>query len=69
MKNILNNLGIIIVTLLLLAIPMLTACAFLLNWDGFFKFVYIILSIIDFCIIAISLDIVGKAKSTKADFS
>jgi hypothetical protein len=49
MKNMVNIIGIFVTTAILYAIPILTTCSFIYEWDGFFQVVLIIASIIEFC--------------------
>lgn len=49
MKNIVNVIGTFVVTAILYAIPILTACSFIYEWDGFFQVMLIVASMIEFC--------------------
>lgn len=49
MEIIVFNIGVFVVTAILYAIPILTACSFIYEWNGFFQTVLIIASIIEFC--------------------
>ena len=49
MKIIVNLIGVFVVTVILYAIPILTACSLIYEWDGFFQLVLIVASIIEFC--------------------
>ena len=40
--------GALLITAVLLGIPVLLAISFLCNWSGFFKFVFLIMTVIDF---------------------
>ena len=49
MEFIVYEIGVLVVTSILYAIPILTACSFIYGWDGFFRLVLIVASIIEFC--------------------
>jgi hypothetical protein len=49
MADIVYEIGVFVVTTILYAIPILTACSFIYQWDGFFQVALIIASIIEFC--------------------
>lgn len=49
MTTIVYELGVFVVTAILFAIPILTACSFIYEWDGFFQVVLIVASLIEFC--------------------
>lgn len=49
MEIIVYEIGVFIVTVILYAIPILTACSFIYKWDGFFQVMLIVASIIEFC--------------------
>ena len=49
MEFIVYEIGVLVVTSILYAIPILTACSFIYGWDGFFQLVLIVASIIEFC--------------------
>ena len=48
MKNALISIGGLVVTLVILAIPVLLVCSFIYNWFDFYKFVLIIATLLDF---------------------
>ena len=48
MKNGLIGLGVIVVSAIMIAIPMLLAFSILLHWEGFFIFLLTILTIVEF---------------------
>ena len=49
MTDIVYEIGVFILAAILYAIPILTACSFIYQWDGFFQVVLIIASMIEFC--------------------
>lgn len=49
MKTIVYEIGVFVVAAILYAIPILTACSFIYEWDGFFQVVLFIASMIEFC--------------------
>ena len=49
MKDIVYEIGVFVVTTILYAIPILTACSFIYEWDGFFQVMLIVASMIEFC--------------------
>lgn len=49
METIVYEIGVFVVTAILYAIPILTTCSFIYEWDGFFQVVLIIASMIEFC--------------------
>lgn len=53
METIVYEIGVFVVSAILYAIPILTACSFIYEWDGFFQVVLIIASIIEFCGISV----------------
>jgi hypothetical protein len=48
MKIIVNIIGVFVLTAILYAIPILTACSFIYEWNGRFQLVLIVVSIIEF---------------------
>lgn len=48
MTDIVYSIGVFVVTAILYAIPILTACSFIYEWDGFFQVVLIVASVIEF---------------------
>lgn len=52
MEFIVYEIGVLVVTSILYAIPILTACSFIYGWPSFFQFVMAIISIIEFCMLA-----------------
>ena len=63
MTSIVYELGVFVLTSILYAIPILTACSFIYEWDGFFQLVLIIVSMIEFC--GLSVLIVDKTDNRK----
>lgn len=63
MTSIVYELGVFVLTSILYAIPILTACSFIYEWDGFFQLVLIIVSMIEFC--GLSSLIVDKTDNRK----
>lgn len=49
MTIIIYEIGVFVVTVILYAIPILTACSFIYEWNGFFQTMLIIVSIIELC--------------------
>lgn len=49
MTSIVYELGVFVLTSILYAIPILTACSFIYEWDGFFQLVLTVVSMIEFC--------------------
>lgn len=49
MKTIIYEIGVFVITAILYAIPILTACSFIYEWDGFFQLVLVVASMIEFC--------------------
>lgn len=49
MKAIVYIIGVFVVTAILYAIPILTICSFIYEWDGFLKTVLLMVSIIECC--------------------
>ena len=56
MKTIVYMIGVLIVTAILYAIPILTACSIIYKWDGFLQLGLIIVSIIEFCGLYVLID-------------
>ncbi len=52
MKIIVYGLGVFVVAVILYAIPILTACSFIYEWDGLLKLVMILISTIELCMLA-----------------
>lgn len=48
METIIYEIGVFVITAILYAIPILTACSFIYEWNGFFQLVLIVASIIEF---------------------
>lgn len=48
MKTIVYEIGVFVVVTILYAIPILTACSFIYEWDEFFRVVLFIASMIEF---------------------
>ena len=63
MKIVIYELGIFVLISILYAIPILTACSFIYEWDGFFQLVLIIASMIEFC--GLGVLIVDKTSNKK----
>lgn len=63
METIIYEIGVFVITAILYAIPILTACSFIYEWDGFFQFVLVVASMIEFC--GLSTLIVDKADNRK----
>ena len=63
METIIYEIGVFVITAILYAIPILTACSFIYGWDGFIQLVLIVASIIEFC--GISVLIVDKSDNGK----
>ena len=59
-EDIFYMIGLFVVSAAVFAIPILTTCAFIYNWDGCFKLVLLVLSIIDFCIIILGVSAVAE---------
>lgn len=49
MTIIIYEIGVFVVTVILYAIPILTTCSFIYEWNGFFQTMLIIVSIIELC--------------------
>ena len=49
METIVYEIGVFVVATILYAIPILTACSFIYEWDGFFQVMLIVASMIEFC--------------------
>lgn len=56
MKLTIYMIGLLIVTAILYAIPILTACSIIYEWDGFLRILLIMASIIEFCGLYILID-------------
>ena len=63
MTSIVYELGVFVLTAILYAIPILTACSFIYEWDGFFQLVLIVASIIEF--LGLGTLIVDKSDNKK----
>ena len=63
METIIYEIGVFVITAILYAIPILTACSFIYEWDGFFQLVLIVASMIEFC--GLSTLIVDKSDNRK----
>lgn len=50
MKSLFIFIGSFIITIILLAIPVLTTLSFVYNWDGFIKFILIAFAISEFAL-------------------
>ena len=50
MKYIVYIIGMLVVTVILYAIPILTACSFIYNWGRFFQVVLIGASMTEYCL-------------------
>lgn len=48
METIIYEIGVFVITAILYAIPILTACSFIYGWDGFIQLVLIVASMIEF---------------------
>lgn len=48
LEPIVKIIGSFVVTAILFAIPILTTCAFVLHWDGFWQFLFVIFSMAEF---------------------
>ena len=55
LEDIFYEIGLFVVAAIVFAIPILTTCAFIYNWDNFFKVTFIIGSMIDFCVIILAI--------------
>ena len=51
MKNAINTLGILILTVMIIAVPILCTCSYLLNWDSFIKFISSLLTVLEMVVI------------------
>ena len=51
MKNVINTLGIFILTVIITAIPILCTCSYLLNWVSFIKFILSMLTVLEMVVI------------------
>ena len=49
MKDIIYLIGLIIITAILYAIPIITVCSFFYEWDGFLRILLILTCTIEFC--------------------
>lgn len=49
MTDIVYEIGVCVIAIILYAIPILTACSFIYEWDGFFQVILIVASMIEFC--------------------
>lgn len=47
MKNAINTLGILILTLMIISVPILCTCSYLLNWDSFIKLISSLLTVLE----------------------
>ena len=47
MKNVINTLGIFILTVMIISVPILCTCSYLLNWDSFIKFISTMLTVLE----------------------
>lgn len=56
METIVYMIGVFIVTAILYAIPIITACSIIYEWDGFLRILLILASIIEFCGLYILID-------------
>ena len=56
METIVYMIGMFIVTAILYAIPIITACSIIYEWDGFLRILLILASIIEFCGLYILID-------------
>ena len=56
MEAIVYMIGVFIVTAILYAIPIITACSIIYEWDGLLKILLIMVSIIEFCGLCILID-------------
>ena len=63
MENIIYEIGVFVITVILYAIPILTACSFIYEWDGFIQLVLIVASMIEFLgLSALIVDKVSKGE-------
>lgn len=63
METIIYEIGAFVLTSILYAIPILTACSFIYEWNGFIELVLIVISFVEFCGLGILID--DKASSRK----
>lgn len=64
MNNLVKGIGELVLTILIIIIPMLTAFSFCLNWLDEAKFFLVVLTMIDFISVGAMVDtIVSKSKS------
>lgn len=56
MKTIVYMIGLLIVTAILYAFPILTVCSIIYEWDGFLRILLILASIIEFLGLYILID-------------
>ena len=52
MEIIVFGLGVCVVVAILYAIPILTACSFIYEWDGLLKLVMMLISTMELCVLA-----------------
>ena len=63
MTIIVYEIGVFVLSAILYAIPILTTCSFIYDWDGFFQLALIVASLIEFCgLIVLIADKVNKGE-------
>ena len=51
MKKVINILGTLILTVMIISVPSLCTCSYLLNWDGFIKWLSTVLTLAEMIVI------------------
>ena len=51
MKKVINILGTLILTVMIISVPILCTCSYLLNWDGFIKWLSTVLTLAEMIVI------------------
>lgn len=51
MKKVINILGTLILTVMIVSVPILCTCSYLLNWNGFIKYISAMLTVLETIVI------------------